>query len=92
MASLALVLSLVLVAQLGTLDVHIFPHNPLSAQASHGELVVERHGGPRSAIGQHGVVAVVRHGPDTGVLLLPEPPEPVDLGMMEEEERVWSRS
>ena len=75
---------LVLVAQLGRLDVHIVSHNPISGQAPHGELVIEGHGGSIGAVRQRGVVPVVLHGPGAGVLLLPEPPEPVDLSVMEE--------
>jgi len=80
---------LVSITQFPPLCIHDISHNPICFQTCQGEDVIQ---GSRRSLASIFVKAesIVSVGPGVGVLLLPHPPEPVDLGVMKKEEGVYS--
>lgn len=80
--------SLIDIAKICPLRVHVLAHLRIRHQLRHGHDIVQQ--GRRALPILLG--SIIRQRPVLDVLLLPQPPQPVDIGMVKEEQRIWFRS
>ena len=77
---------LVGVAQGAALHIHVVPDDAIGSKPEHRQYVIQ---GSRWSLAIL-TKPVVRVRPGAGILLLPNPPQPINLAMMQKEERILS--
>ena len=76
---------LVGVAQGAALHIHVVPDDAIRSKPEHGQYVIQGSRWPLAILTE----PIVRVCPGARILLLPNPPQPINLGVMQKEERIF---